>query len=121
MEFWLKQMPSGMVLRSRQRASNIGDQTQHLRLTDFAAAMGKSFTDRVRVEDFREYGLWYQRKAVPDVDSRKVTRLAKVRGKFHLTLEDGEQIEAEQVVVAAGLDAFAHIPSQFSGILLVLA
>jgi FAD-dependent urate hydroxylase len=115
MEFWLKQMPSGMVLRSRQRASNIGDQTEHLRLTDFAATMGKSFPDRVRVEDFREYGLWYQRQAVPDIDGRKVAKLAKTRGRFHLTLEDGEQIEAAYVVVAAGIGAFAHTPAQFAG------
>jgi FAD-dependent urate hydroxylase len=116
MEFWMKQMPSGMILRSRQRASNIGDQTQHLRLTDFAATMGKTFPDRVGVEDFRAYGLWYQRQAVPDVDSRKVTKLAKIRDRFRLTLEDGEQIQATNVIVAAGISSFAHTPAQFVGI-----
>lgn len=116
MEFWLKQMPSGMMLRSRQGASNIGDQSQQLRLTDFAAATGKTLRGRVAIEDFRAYGLWYQHHAVPDVDHRKVTKLSKARGKFSLTLEDGEQLEAACVVVAAGIGAFAHTPAQFAGI-----
>lgn len=110
MEFWLKQTPSGMFLRSRQRASNIGDPTHHLQLGDFAAMMGKTLADQTRVEDFREYGLWYQRHAVPEVDRRKVTKLAKTREAFRLTLEDGEKVEAASVVVAAGIGAFAYTP-----------
>jgi len=116
MEFWLKQTPSGMLLRSAQIASNIGDPGLNLQLTDFAASLGKALPRRVRVEDFREYGLWYQRQAVPDVDRRKVTKLAKTADTFHLTLEDGEVVEAACVVVATGIDAFAHLPPQFAGI-----
>jgi cation diffusion facilitator CzcD-associated flavoprotein CzcO len=116
MEFWLKQTPSGMLLRSRQRATNIGDPTNHLQLTDFAAAMGKTFPDQTRVEDFREYGLWYQQHAVPDVDRRKVTKLTEARGAFHLMLDDGEEVEAANVVVAAGIGTFACWPAQFAGI-----
>lgn len=116
MEFWLKQTPSGMLLRSAQFASSIGDPTLHLQLTDFAASVGKPLPERVRVEDFRDYGLWYQRHAVPDVDRRKVTKLAKTAKAFHLTLEDGEEVEAACVVVATGIDAFAYSPPQFAGI-----
>ena len=116
MEFWRKQMPSGMILRSRQRASNIGDHAGKLRLSDFAIRNGRTVADRVSVEDFREYGLWYQRHAVPEVDTRKVARLAKTRTGFHLTLEDGEELAAASVVVAAGLGAFAYTPAEFSQI-----
>ena len=116
MEFWLKQTPSGMLLRSAKHASSIGDPALHLQLTDFAASVRKTFSERVTVEEFREYGLWYQQHAVPDVDRRKVTRLARTNGAFDLTLEDGEEIEAASVVVAAGIDAFAHLPAQFAGI-----
>jgi D-aspartate ligase len=116
MEFWLKQTPSGMLLRSAQFASSIGDPALHLQLTDFAASLGKTFAERVRVEDFREYGLWYQRLAVPDVDRRKVAKLSKTDETFHLELADREEVQAACVVVAAGIDAFAHLPAQFTGI-----
>jgi predicted ATP-grasp superfamily ATP-dependent carboligase/cation diffusion facilitator CzcD-associated flavoprotein CzcO len=116
MEFWLKRTPSGMLLRSAYFASSIGDPALHLELNDFAASLGKTFSERTRVEDFREYGLWYQQQAVPDVDRRKVTKLAGTGGAFQLTLEDGEGLEAACVVVAAGIEAFAHMPAQFAGI-----
>jgi len=47
------------------------------------------------------------------VESRPVVRIDHHRGRFRLTLADGEAITAAQVVVAAGIAPFASRPQEF--------
>ncbi len=114
MEFWDRQMPEGMLLRSCKRGSSISDPVQHLRLDDYAEAAGIEMPEPVPLEKFASYGHWFQRKAVSDVDRRKVKRLEKRPRGFHLTVEDGEEFEAERVVIAAGIASFAYRPELFN-------
>jgi FAD-dependent urate hydroxylase len=72
-------------------------------------------------DDFIEYALWYQRRAVPDVDERLVSRLEAGGAGFRLTLSDGEAVEAERVVVATGLGSYAFRPPAFGSIPSTLA
>src|SRR4051812_27223722 len=110
MAFWRDQMPAGMLLRSSPRASSIADPERKLTLSDWAAAHGKPVTRPVSLEDFLAYGQWYQRQAVPDVDSRMVKSVAKANGGFELTLDDGEVLQAARVAVAAGIAPFPREP-----------
>jgi cation diffusion facilitator CzcD-associated flavoprotein CzcO len=64
----------------------------------------------VALADFLEYGRWFQREAVPEIDRRMVRRVSEVEGEFELTLEDGDSMRAAHVAVAAGIAPFPRIP-----------
>jgi predicted ATP-grasp superfamily ATP-dependent carboligase/cation diffusion facilitator CzcD-associated flavoprotein CzcO len=115
MEFWTRYMPAGMLLRSEKVASNLSDPGNKLGLDAYFTSEGIDLpSDRVPVEMFNAYGRWFQEKAVPTSDPRNVSRVEAGPDGFHLTLEDGEQVDADRVVVAAGIAPFAYRPPQFS-------
>jgi predicted ATP-grasp superfamily ATP-dependent carboligase len=114
LEFWRKQMPAGMILRSRRRSSHIADPQRALTIDAYEAATGRSVSSpSLTLEEFIDYGLWFQRRAAPDLDRRKVERLERAGEGFRLVLEDGEQLDAARAVVAAGLFPFGHRPAPF--------
>ena len=113
MSFWAKTMPSGMFLRSNWTATQIADPDSRLTLENYKADHGSHFTTPVPIASFIDYGRWYQSKALPDLDRRKVTRIESDPKGFRVTLEDGEQCTSRRVVVAAGIAAFVYRPPEF--------
>jgi hypothetical protein len=115
MSFWDRNMPVGMLLRSPLPASNLSDPGGKLTLDTYLDGSAGGPSNPTPRERFVEYGIWFQQKAVPDLDARNVASLHK-KGEFRLTLEDGEEIKASRVIVAAGIGSFAQRPSQFAGL-----
>ncbi len=113
MSFWERNMPMGMFLRSNWSATQIADPSRSLTLEGYQAATGTQVSVPVPLEQFVQYGQWYQRQAVPDLDRRKVTRIESDPKGFRLMLEDGEMAHARRVVVAVGINSFAWRPSEF--------
>jgi cation diffusion facilitator CzcD-associated flavoprotein CzcO len=100
-----------MLVRSDWRGSHIADPQRRLTLDRYEAEHGAKLPrPRLRRDDFVAYGLWYQRRALPAVDERRVTRLETDKAGFRLTLSDGDVVKAERVVVATGLMSFASRP-----------
>jgi cation diffusion facilitator CzcD-associated flavoprotein CzcO len=113
MEFWERNMPVGMLLRSSARASNIADPRGDFALARFAEAEGASLPRTVPLERFVRYAQWFRRELVPDVDERRVDRLERADRGFRLLLADGGEMAAPRVVVAAGIAPFARRPRPF--------
>jgi cation diffusion facilitator CzcD-associated flavoprotein CzcO len=116
MAFWRDTMPRAMLLRSPLRASSISSPRGELSLSRWVAEKGCELRSPLPVEDFIEYGTWFRRRAVPDLDLRLVTRVQAGDGAFELTLSDGECVSAGRVVVAAGIAPFAYTPPVFDGV-----
>jgi thioredoxin reductase len=116
MSFWDRNMPIGMLLRSAWTATRISDPHGALTLEEFQNESGKHFSSPVPVDRFVEYGMWYQRKAVPDLDSRRVCRVERDPKGFQVTLQDGERLLAKRVICAVGIAAFASRPKEFVGL-----
>jgi hypothetical protein len=72
MESWERHMPAGMLLRSRWAASQIADRERRLTLERYHAEHGLQRTEPIPLERFVDYGRWFQRHAVPDLDRRRV-------------------------------------------------
>jgi len=121
MEFWRKQMPVGMLLRSPWDASHIADPDNALTLDQYQAERGVRLTRPVPLDDFVQYGQWFQRQVAPDLDARRVARIEHLSNRFRLVLGDGDTVEAQRVIVAAGIGAFAHRPPGFAELPLSLA
>ncbi|MBV9606873.1 MAG: NAD(P)/FAD-dependent oxidoreductase [Solirubrobacterales bacterium] len=112
MSFW-RGMPDGMRLRSNMSATNMIEVAGPYSLASYMADIGETFDHPVSLRRFVDYGAWVQRNAMPDVDIRTVTRVARSGGGFQLELADGEHVTARRVVVAAGIAAFENVPPGF--------
>lgn len=116
MSFWERQMPRGMLLRSPREASHISDPAGALTLDRYEASIGEEPTRPVPLERFVDYGHWFQREAVPEIDPRKVLCVHGAPGGLRLELEDGASVAARRVVVAGGIAPFAWRPPEFAGL-----
>jgi cation diffusion facilitator CzcD-associated flavoprotein CzcO len=116
MEFWANQMPVGMCLRSNWGASHIADPNGSLSLDAFCQEQGRQIGKPIPLNHFVDYGLWYQKKAVPDVDTRQIETVEPHSHGFRVTLNDETSFVARRVIVAAGIAAFDYRPSEFRGI-----
>ena len=113
MSFWSANMPVGMFLRSNWTATQIACPHGDLTLEAFQADRNQSFGLPVPIEQFIQYGRWYQGRAVPDVDRRHVSRVERSAKGFQLTTQDGESFNARRVIVAGGIGSFARRPAEF--------
>ena len=113
MGFWERQMPKGMFLRSPYAASHLSDPARALSLDAYQATQGNHLPTPIPLDRFIDYGRWFQRQAIPEIDQRRVMSVERMDGEFHLAIEDGEGVRARRVVVAAGIGPFARIPAPF--------
>lgn len=116
MRFWRTAMPAGMLLRSAWSASHIADPNGALTLDAYKLSSGNHLAAPITLERFVDYGLWYQRSAVPDVDRRKVSAIERSGNHFRLALHDGSNLSASRVIVAGGISAFAACPLAFESV-----
>jgi len=114
MEFWANKMPAGMLLRSPRPASTISDPCSRFTLESYESANGVTPVKRVPLETFVDYGKWFEKQAGCDLDRRNVRAVRKENGAFKVVLEDGAQLTARRVVVAAGVGKFRRIPAPFT-------
>lgn len=118
MENWLS-MPRGMLLKSEGFASNLYDPQGKLSLRKYCREQGIAYADvgrPVPLSTFCEYGLAFQRRLVPTLDLRLVSRVSKTTLGFQLTLEDGDTVIVDRVLVATGITHFAWLPPSLVGL-----
>src|SRR5215467_3836730 len=115
MDSWRHHMPQGMLLKSDGFASSLSDPQSCFTLAHFCAQEGIEYhaTDvPVRLESFIRYGLAFQKRFAPDLETRLVTKLDRLSGGFRLRFEDDEELEARFVAVAVGISHFQYIPQE---------
>lgn len=114
MQLWREAMPRGMFLKSQGFASNLSDPASAHTLQAFCESTGQDYADYglpVPLETFVAYGDWFQRAEVPHLEELMVSDVRVSNGHFELTLSDGSNAVARKVVVATGVQHFAHLPS----------
>jgi FAD-dependent urate hydroxylase len=119
MQLWRDYMPEGMFLKSQGFASNLSDPDHTHTLEAFCRATGRPYASYglpVPLDTFVAYGQWFRDELVPDVEEVLVTDVAQAGGGFEVTLANSEQLRARKVVVAIGVEAFAHVPEPLSAL-----
>jgi thioredoxin reductase len=117
MQTWREHMPKGMLLKSDGFASSLSEPTGKFTIGNYCASHSIPYDDLkvpVKLDTFINYGMAFQKNFVPDLDPRTVTYITGEPGAFQVTLEDGEQVTAKQIVVAAGITHFDYIPENLS-------
>ena len=113
MHTWQTAMPRGMKLNSDGFASSLYDPADAFTLERHCAERDLPYQDAglpVPLETFIEYGLEFQRRFLPDLDTRQVTTLERNTDGYSLILDDGDQVWARRVVVATGTTNYNYVP-----------
>lgn len=116
LKLWHENMPEGMQLRSYWWATNISDPRKKYDLEHYFKAEGKYPSDPFPIETFIDYGMWFQKHAVPNVDETYVETIARKGSAFELRLVDGRIVISQTIVMAPGLAYFVHRPSEFDSL-----
>lgn len=117
MSFWAEHMPQGMLLKSEGFASNIYDPQGSFTLGQFCSERGIEYADvgiPVRLETFCAYGLAFQRRFVPELQSKALVSLSRYPVGFLLKFDDGELVTARKVVLATGIGHFQYLPKELA-------
>lgn len=117
MQTWRERMPQGMYLKSEPFASDLFDPARSFPLEQFYKENNLPYQPLgvpIPLDRFCAYGLEFQRRLVPDLDTRDVARIEKDDGGFRLTMDDGEVRLFRQVVLAVGITHFTYVPPEFS-------
>jgi cation diffusion facilitator CzcD-associated flavoprotein CzcO len=111
MEFWRKQMPAAMALRSGPdwHLDAAGVHTLEAFLEERRIAPTE--LDPIPLSLFVAYAEWFRGKKRLDVSERMVVELTKPDRQFEAVLENGERIAARWVVAAPGIRHFAALPA----------
>jgi cation diffusion facilitator CzcD-associated flavoprotein CzcO len=118
MRLWRACMPRGMFLKSQGFASNLSDPAGTHTLGAFCQATGRGYADcgrPVPLADFVRYGEWFQSELGLSVEEQHVAEIADQGEGFVLRVAD-QQVKARKVVVAIGVESFAHIPEPLSAL-----
>lgn len=116
---WREQMPKGMVLKSDGFASDLSTPESTFTLKHYCSQEGIEYDDTrvpVKLDTFISYGLTFQKRLVPELDTRLVTLIEEADCGFKLQLEDGETVYASHVVLAVGISHFSYMPEVFRGL-----
>ncbi|HEY0754634.1 MAG TPA: NAD(P)-binding domain-containing protein [Ktedonobacteraceae bacterium] len=109
MELWRNFMPKGMLLRSYWWATNLSDPQNQLRLERYLAEeLNMAPFDPVPGEMIADYGFWFQKHAVPNVDETYIQTIERIDEHFEITLVDGRVVTSSSVVLAPGLQFYVH-------------
>lgn len=117
MRGWTHHMPRGMLLKSEPFASSLSDPAQGFGLEAYCKESELPYAEigsPVPMERFIDYGLTFQKRFVPHLEEQRVVSLDRESGSYVLRLDDGDVFSARSVVMAVGLEYFAHMPVPFS-------
>jgi FAD-dependent urate hydroxylase len=116
MQFWAEKMPAGMLLRSPRVASNISDPAHRTTLDAYEQSAGVLPRAPLPLETFVEYGRWFQKRIVADLDRREIASVTQQGAGFTISLEDGCVLRSRRVVVAAGIGPFRRLPPELASL-----
>lgn len=114
MQLWRKNMPKGMLLRSYWWATNLSDPHKQYSLERYLRETGQQVVEPFPAETVIEYGLWFQKHVVPDVDETHVKTIESKGELFIVTLADGRVVNSSAVVMAPGLAYYPYQPTEYN-------
>lgn len=111
MELWRRHMPDGMLLRSASdwHLDARGQHTFDAFLAERPLPPGAANAP-IQLTRFLDYSAWFIERTGIEADTRFVTTLDRKGQGFELELEDGERVEAANVLCTPGVRYFRNVP-----------
>lgn len=116
MEAWKKNMPPGMLLKSRISSSSLYHPEANFTIEQFYQERGMPCDGLTAppVETFIAYGEAFQARFVPNVEPKLLAQIEPAQEGFCATFDDGEVVRARRVVLAVGIHPFKYVPEPLS-------
>lgn len=116
MQFWSKiaEAADKRYLKSYCFGTNLSSPKPGFSFSDYNTARNLETFEPCSMSNFAAYGRWFQEHQVPWAEPVDVALVQCQSGRFKLTLADGEEFTANQVIVATGLANFADVPRALS-------
>jgi thioredoxin reductase len=117
LDTWKNHMPAGMMLKSDGFASNLSAPGTEGTLAAYCARNGHAYHDTrvpVSLDLFVEYALDFQQRFVPEIEVRYVSMVERTGKSFTLSLDDGEILTADLVVIATGITHLESMPAELA-------
>jgi thioredoxin reductase len=117
MDTWASHMPKSMTLKSEGFASNLSAPGSDFTMKAWSERNGIPYDDQglpITLDTFLRYATAFRNRFVPSVEPAMVVTLAQKSDGFVLHLDNGECVEARNVVLAIGVSCFAYTPSPFA-------
>lgn len=118
MQSWQQHMPKGMCLKSDGYASTLYDPKREFTLERFCKEQGLEYRYSgmpIPLETFVAYGLAFQQRMVPELETVDIEYVGKHAQGFLLRTAAGEDFTAQRVVLAVGISHFGYLPEQLQG------
>jgi FAD-dependent urate hydroxylase len=111
MEFWRRNMPAGMLLRS-SIDWHLDPQGQHT-LAAYLEDNGvdANDVDPIPLELFIDYAEWFRDAKRISVERVRVHDVQRAGEQLEATLDDGRRVRADTVVAAPGVGPFTRLPT----------
>jgi cation diffusion facilitator CzcD-associated flavoprotein CzcO len=109
MNTWREQMPKGMYLKSDGFASSLSDPGSSYKLMHYCRQLEIPYDDTripVPIETFTSYGIAFQKTFVPELEDSQAVSIAPIPNGYSVTLDNGEIVETDKVVLAVGIRHF---------------
>lgn len=110
MEFWKKNMPDGMYLRSDLSWHLDADEIYTMKAFIYSEGISMNSAEPVSLEFYLNYTKWFTEQTKPNIHEAYVRKLTKIDGGFVAELDDNSIIEAKNVVIAIGMQYFINQP-----------
>jgi cation diffusion facilitator CzcD-associated flavoprotein CzcO len=120
MQTW-RTMPAGMFLKSFGFATTVYTPDGRDDFVTYSRERNLEESEPCAIADFARYGVWAQKRLVPELEEANVAQVARDGEKFLVTLATGESFRANRVVVAVGVTHFASSPAELKGLPRALA
>ena len=118
MQFWsqIADAADKRYLKSYCFGTNLSSPSPGFSFSDYNTPRSLETFEPCSMANFAAYGRWFQESQVPWVEPVDVGNVRLHRGSFAISLSNGEDLVAEQVVVATGLASFANVPRALSAL-----
>ena len=118
MLFWSKLAEAGgeRYLKSYCFGANISTPRAGFSFADYSEPRGLETFEPCSIENFASYGRWFQQQNVPWVEPVDVAYVERHKSGFEITLANNERFAVARVVLATGLERFAHMPNEFAAL-----
>ncbi|WP_406183239.1 NAD(P)-binding domain-containing protein [Streptomyces sp. NBC_01006] len=112
MASWRDHMPEGMYLKSEPWSSNLSAPGGRHTLAAYCAGRGMAAEhgSPLPIDVFSSYGMWFARRAVPEVEEVTVTEVSPQGDGFLVRTAEGPPLLARTVALAVGVMPFVHLP-----------
>lgn len=109
MRFW-RDLPDGINLKSPATSTNVFIPERGHTFPEWCRQRNLEDYEPCSMASFADYGLWMQRRFVPEIESVKVVNISRDGEVFRIAAENGATVKAKHVVVATGLSCLASTP-----------